>query len=199
MNSRGIDWKYCVTLLLNFVKNKLSSQLLPTNYKVQRNVGDVSSRLIKHQVKEVKCLVCSISVQLKIKDQEQDYGRHVDITFLCPAPLCQSHDKGFKKRRTLFQLWPLIPCFGFQSQGGSPCLYASSPVDDGSFRFISGVTLAELQLCDQHCNLPLFPHAFSSKGRKPAVGLKSRYSRTHGQVPLPTLWFIKPSILSVGW
>ena len=62
MNSRGIDWKYCVTLLLNFVKNKLSSQLLPTNYKVQRNVGDVSSRLIKHQVKEVKCLVCSISV-----------------------------------------------------------------------------------------------------------------------------------------
>ena len=47
MNSRGIDWKYCVTLLLNFVKNKLSSQLLPTNYKVQRNVGDVSSRLIK--------------------------------------------------------------------------------------------------------------------------------------------------------
>ena len=36
MNSLGIDWKYCVTPLLSYVKNKLSSQLLSTNYKVQK-------------------------------------------------------------------------------------------------------------------------------------------------------------------
>ena len=64
----------------------------------------------------------------------------------------------FCRTQVLF-MGPLIPllwtsgdvCPGFQSQGGFPCLHASSPAHNGFLRFTSGATPAFSTNSGVHC------------------------------------------------